>query len=363
MAITYISSNARPSDNSTFGGNANNSLLINAVGAATGDLVVVIAQYRGATTIVVDETGGQTWNTLTAFIDAGNLCQVRYFWCRWSDETANGNNPNFFANGIAGNPFTCAGFIFRPTTSTNLWGVDVALSSTQFSAPSTPFTVNRTGVTTTNASTVTIASWHTADVNTWNTLSGTGWSSLGDAQNRNATGGGQSATQAYKVMTSASATGDVSKNQATNGGDAGVTGIISFYEYAATSPISGTASGTSAATSALTGKGRIAGLSTGTSTATGGIIGKGRIAGLSAGSATATSNITARANITGQAAGTSTSSSSLRGRGYILGFASGTSTATIRKTVSGNTIKIGLKSEIRTSIKGKSTIKNIVIHE
>lgn len=231
MAITLISSTARPADNQTFGGNANNNLLINPIGAATGDLVFVIGQYRGATLIEVDETGGQVWNSLTAFIDAANLCQVRIFWCRWSDEAYNGNNPNFFANGISGNPFTCTGHIFRPTTSTKLWAIDTAHTSTQFSAPSSPLTVTRSGVTTTNPSTVTIATWHTADLNTWDTLSGTGWVSMGDAQNRNTTGGGQSSTRAYKIMTSAGATGDVSKNQATNGGDAGVTSIISFYEY------------------------------------------------------------------------------------------------------------------------------------
>lgn len=360
MAITYISSNARPSDNEGFGGNANNSLLLNAIGAATGDLVLVIAQYRASTTIEVDETGGQVWNTLTGFLDSANLCKVTFFWCRWSDEAANGNNPNWFANGIAGNPFTCSGHIFRPSSSTMLWGIDTALTSTQFSAPSTPFTVTRSGVTTTNASTVTIASWHTADLNTWNTLTGTGWVSLGDAQNRNVTGSGQSTSQAYKIMTSAGATGNVSKNQATNGGDPGVTAIISFYEYAATSPISGTASGTSTASASIIGKGRLSASSAGQATVIGDIRGKGIIAGTSSGSSNAIANIAGKAFISGQSTGISSVIGVIIGKGFISGMAIGSSMATLGSGQGGGIIVINAASAISKSIQSTSTINKIL---
>lgn len=338
MAITYITSTERPDDNQTFGGNAACSLLINAVGAATGDLVVVVAQYRGATTIEVSEAGGQSWNTLSPLIDAANLCRVQYFWCRWSDETANGNNPGFFANGVAGSPFTCVGHIFRPTTSTNLWAVNNTLASTQYTAPSTPFTVTRTGVTTTQASAVAFASWHTADSNTWNSLSGTGWATPGTAQYRNATGSLQSSTYAYKIQASTGATGDVSKNQATNGGDAGVTGIVSFYEYAPTSPISGTASGTSTVTSNM----------------------KGRafILGTVSGAATATSTLSGKASMIGTATGTSTATSNIFGRGFISGTAAGTSSATLGAGV--GIITIIASSGINSSVQSDSAISNTI---
>lgn len=341
MAFTHISTTSRPADNSTFGGNASNALLINANGAATGDLVVVIGQYRGSTTIEVNETGGQTWNTLTAFIDAANLCQVRVFWCRWSDEAANGNNPNFFANGISGNPFTCTGHIFRPSDSGKLIGVDTALTSTQFSAPSSPFTVTRNGITTTNASTVTIASWHTPDLNTWDSLSGTGWNVLGGAQYRNTTGSGQSSTLAYKIMTSAGATGDVSKNQATNGGDAGVSAIISFYEYNATSPISGSAAGSSTAAGAVTGRGVIAGSSTGAGSTSAALIGNGQLSG--------------------QSASIGVSIGAIIGYGYLSGTAAGTSTATLGADAGTGIIIIAAPSAISNSLQSTSTIHNSII--
>lgn len=232
MAITYIASTQRPDDSNAQAGSVSSNLLLATAGATTGDLVVVIAQYRGNATIQVgSETGGMTWNSLTQFNDTGNLCAVRIFWCRWDSAIYNGNNPNFeVVSGSGSIAFTTVGHIFRPTTSSNTWAVDNTLASTAYSAPSTPFTVTRTGVTTTQASTVAIASWFSEDDNTWGSLSGTGWSVLGDAQYRNTTGSDMSASFAYKVQTSSGATNNVSKNQATFGGDAGVTAILSFYE-------------------------------------------------------------------------------------------------------------------------------------
>lgn len=232
MAITYITSTDRPGDNSTQGGNIASPLLISAAGATTGDLIVVIAHYRGNATIQVgSEKAGQTWNSLTQFNDANNLCAVRVFWCRWNAATYNGNNPNFeVVSGSSSIAFSTVAHIFRPTTSSNTWDVDNVLSSTQFSAPSTPFTVSIAGVTPSRASSVAIAGWFSEDDNTWGSLSGTGWSVLGDPQYRNTTGNDMSSSYGYKIQTSSAATGNVSKNQATLGGDAGATFIVSFYE-------------------------------------------------------------------------------------------------------------------------------------
>lgn len=232
MAITYIASTGRPGDNSTQGGNVTSPLLIAAAGATTGDLIIVIAQYRGNATIQLGaESAGQTWNSLTQFNDTGNLCAVRIFWCRWNTATYNGNDPNFdVVSGSSSIAFATVGHIFRPTTSTNTWAVDNAQSSASYSAPSTPFTVTITGVTPSHASSVAVACWFSEDDNTWGSLSGTGWNVAGDAQYRNTTGSDMSSSYAYKIQSSAAATGNVSKNQATLGGDAGATCIVSFYE-------------------------------------------------------------------------------------------------------------------------------------
>jgi hypothetical protein len=238
MAITYISSTDRPGDNSTQGGNVSSNLLISAAGALTGDLVLVCSHYRGNATLTLGpESAGMTWNSLTQFNDTGNLCAVRWFWCRWNTAIYNGNNPNFdVTSGSSAIAFSTVGHIFRPTTSGNLWAVDNAQASTSYAAPLTPFTVTITGITPANANTVAIAGWFSEDDNTWNSLSGTGWNVAGDPQYRNTTGNDMSSSYAYKIQTSAAATGNVSKNQAALGGDAGATSIVSFYEYSSSIP-------------------------------------------------------------------------------------------------------------------------------
>jgi hypothetical protein len=71
--------------------------------------------------------------------------------------------------------------------------------------------------------------WTSTDDNTWSAPTGTGvWTTPGSDQYRNTSGSDQSQTHAYKVMTIAGATGIVSKNQATLGGDAGARLIIAF---------------------------------------------------------------------------------------------------------------------------------------
>jgi hypothetical protein len=232
MAITYIGSTSRPGDGGAQAGSVTSALSIAALGVTTGDLVVVIAHYRGNATLQPEaQMAGQTWNSLTQFNDTGSLCAVRVFWARWDNATYNGNDPNFeVISGGSTIAFTTVGHVFRPTSGSNTWAVDNALSNASYAAPSTPFTVSITGVTPTHASSVAIAGWFSEDDNTWGTLSGTGWSVLGDAQYRNTTGNDMSSSYAYKIQSSAAATGSVSKNQATLGGDAGATFIISFYE-------------------------------------------------------------------------------------------------------------------------------------
>jgi len=362
MAITYIASTSRPDDNNTQAGNVSSSLLISAAGAITGDLVVVIAQYRGNVTLQVgSETGGMTWNSLTQFNDANSLCAVRIFWCRWNTAVYNGNNPNFDAvSGSSTVPFSTVAHIFRPTNSSNQWAIDTAQATTQYAAPSTPFTVTRNGITTTNANTVSIANWLSEDRNTWDTLTGTGWSVLGNAQYRNTTGSRMSSTYAYQIKTSAGATNNASKNQATFGGDAGVTAIVAWYEFssgaiAGSSSFAITGSGTSRGKTSLTGSSsasftgssiirgkapivgstsfsvsssatlaavnRIVGNSSFAFTTSGAAKGKGNIIGASAIALTASGTVAGRTNITGSVGFALSQTGVIRGRGSQIGTA------------------------------------------
>jgi hypothetical protein len=123
--------------------------------------------------------------------------------------------------------------VFRPSNTSSLWQVDVAQVSGNFAAPPAPRTVTIPGITTITDGALVFAAWATADDNTWGSLTA-GWSTPGSAQYRNTSGSDQSQTHAYKGIPTAAgmpiagASGDVSKNQATLGGDAGARLIIAF---------------------------------------------------------------------------------------------------------------------------------------
>jgi hypothetical protein len=119
--------------------------------------------------------------------------------------------------------------VFRATDTAKVFGVDTAEDTSAFSAATTQTIPGRTPA---NASNVSIAAWVTADDNTWGSLSGTNWSKTGlSAQYRNTSGQDMSSTYAYQIQTSAAATNDVSQDQLTLGGDAGVYSIVTFYEF------------------------------------------------------------------------------------------------------------------------------------
>ena len=119
--------------------------------------------------------------------------------------------------------------VFRPINPCSVWAVDVPQVSNNFSAPSSPYTVTIPGISTNTDGALVFAAWATADDNTWGSLTG-GWSTPGSAQYRNTFGQDASQTHAYKVMATAGASGNVSKNQTANGGDAGARLIIAFKE-------------------------------------------------------------------------------------------------------------------------------------
>lgn len=225
MAITHFGEASAPADNGAQAGPGAVAVTPPASMQA-GDLVLLIGQYRGAVTLSVSESGGQDWNSL-AEISTTNV-DVHIFWCRFNGTWS--ANPSL-TNTSGTNALTVVMQVFRPSDSSKVWSVDVAQVETDFAAPTTPFTVTITGQTTVSASTVTFATWATADDNTWGSLSGTGWSKTGmAAQFRNTTGQDQSITFAYKIQTSAGDTGNVSQNQATLGGDAGTSSIVTFAE-------------------------------------------------------------------------------------------------------------------------------------
>jgi hypothetical protein len=221
---TYFGSTSLPADGVS-ATNATATITLTPVASmAAGDLCIAVCQSLASATWTNGVTGGQTWIAEAAHNGtAGPYC--RTFWCRFNGTWA--ASPRFDSTSA-----TCTSAImhvFRPDVGTKLWGVD-NIASAVFAAPSTPFTVNRAGLTTAHADSTALACWHSIDDNTLGTISGTGWTGTGTAQYRNTAGNGQSAAFThYIATTNGTVIPTVSQNQTALGGDAGVTRIGSWY--------------------------------------------------------------------------------------------------------------------------------------
>src|ERR1043166_1711680 len=132
------------------------------------DLAIVYVEYRGAgATITMSVSGGQTWNNPVANYSPGAFNQtVSIFWC-----TYNGNNwpanPVVSVGGGNTNGLTAVMYVFRPSNSNNVWGVNVNPVNTSSAAA----TNSIAGITPTASNTLTMAFWAVGATNTWTSLS------------------------------------------------------------------------------------------------------------------------------------------------------------------------------------------------
>ncbi len=193
----------------------------------TGDLVVIVASYRGTATLALSQNGGQVW-TSEANTQANGVT-VRVFWTQF--------------NGIwSGNPAVTNTTGTAPLTVYS-FGVDMAPG--MYPEIDVPFlSGNHAGGTvtvpsfTTSAGALALAGWISIDDNTWSAPT-TGWSTPGNqAQWRNTNGSDGSIALAFRNMTSAGLTGSVARNQATLGPDNGVYFRMAFKATALTPPTS-----------------------------------------------------------------------------------------------------------------------------
>jgi hypothetical protein len=243
-AVTFFGSASNPADNGNPNTQNNGVYAVTPPASMlTGDLCVMITQCLSTAapfTTHIPCPQEQAWTSET--IQAGTTISTQLHWCTFNG-TWSSNPAGFIAPSTRGGmrmgcgkslgdttiPFSVILLVFRPTTTSKTWAVDVAKASATYTAPTTPFTVTRTGITTVANNTVAIAVWSSADDNTWTTLAGAGWVQVG-TQFRNLAGGDMSTAAAYQIMATGAATGNVSLNQATNGGDAGNTTIIGLKE-------------------------------------------------------------------------------------------------------------------------------------
>lgn len=231
MTISVRSASANPSDGGTLYDAGPSAIIFpTPAGTVTGDLIEFTVARRGTLDITMSGTGGQSWT-------AGTLRQtgshsVKKFWCRFNGTWVGNVTIATLATANLSVQGTMIAII--PTTGTNTWAIDVAETFATFNAPSgTPFGVSITGRTTLAASTITIATYSSLDKNTWALEAGS-WANAGNAQYRQVDSSGASRnlslSHAYLVRTSAGATGNVTNDQVTLGGDAGLKLITTYKE-------------------------------------------------------------------------------------------------------------------------------------
>jgi len=224
ITISHFASASNPADPGS------NNVRITAVtyplNMQAGDLVLMIAQQRSTgTDFAISQAGGQSWTAETA--QSQTNCTIKLFWCRFNGTWTANPSVDF---GISA-PNTLVMHVFRPSKANVMWQVDVPQASANFPAPGLPnYTVTIPGITTITNGALVFATWASRDNNRWGSLTAE-WTTPGSAQYRNMSGSQQSQTHAFRIMATAGATGNVSKNQSTTGGggyDAGRYLIIAF---------------------------------------------------------------------------------------------------------------------------------------
>lgn len=226
--MTYFGSASTPADN---GANPGPTATVTPPGSmVAGDLVTVLVQYRsGGGLLLVTVTGGQTWETASLLVQAGNVSTI-VFYCIFNGIWS--TNPIFGELTMGTAALSAVMHVFRPTSGYSFQGLDAGVSyRAEHTAPSTPFDVTIPADTSTQDRIVALAAFATSDDNTW-ALQTAGWTNAGSAQYRNTTGQDQSNSTAYKFFTSAGTIEAVTNRQATLGGDATVVLGFGFYETA-----------------------------------------------------------------------------------------------------------------------------------
>lgn len=217
--ITVVGSASNPADNGTLAGPTNT--IAPPAGLAAGDLVVIVAAYRGSATLSISATGGQTWTPLTQVANGTNNVS-RIFYAVYNGTWSASPSVTVTSGTLA---LTVVMHAFRNVDPTSV--VDVAQVTGTFTAPATPFNVTVPGVTTINDGSLVFVVTATPDDNTW-ALQTAGWVNTGLAQYRNLSGNDMSISTAYRIISPAGASGNIINRQLTLGGDTGTRHIIAF---------------------------------------------------------------------------------------------------------------------------------------
>lgn len=183
-------------------------------GMQVGDLVIVTVGDRSGTEVMsVDTTGGQSWTTESPQDDGSPAMGV--FWCRFNGTWT--TNPKFIATGKFGSAFILVMTVYRPSVSSNTWSTDVAQTEGNTANPlPSPYDATVPSRTV-SANSVTQVVWGVGAARVF-ALQTAGWSNPGGlTQIRNTTGSDATLSIAYRIMSTAGATGAVTNRQTTSG--------------------------------------------------------------------------------------------------------------------------------------------------
>lgn len=217
--ISVVGSASSPADNGTLAGPL--QAITPPTGLVAGDLVVIIAGYRGNTTLSMSATGGQTWTSLTQAAN-GTTNVSRIFYAVYNGTWTTNPSVRVTSGTLA---LTVVMHVFRNVDPTTI--LDVAQTTGTFTAPANPFNVTIAGITTINDGSLVFVVTSTPDDNTWG-LQTAGWVNPGLAQYRNLSGNDMSISTAYRIMSPAGPSGSVINKELTLGGDAGTRHILAF---------------------------------------------------------------------------------------------------------------------------------------
>lgn len=197
-----------------------------------GDLVYMVWYVRWVWwTINVSATWWQTRESLT-YSSEWTTNAKRAFRCIFNGTWSANPSMIYWTAWIC---TTWVLIVFRPTSPTNTWWVDVSESNWTYTAPSYVITIWSAGIITTKPSTVTIAFWWTNNDAVWGNLTWT-WRSKTSLlwQYRNQAWSDTSITFAYNIQSSAGTLNSVSQEQTSATWTSWITSYISFYEEAET---------------------------------------------------------------------------------------------------------------------------------
>jgi hypothetical protein len=201
---------------------------------ATGDLLLLFA-YQRASATALTVTTATGWTSIASVANASNGSMRA-----WYKKAASSSETNPVITGLTTANLSMIGYAATLTGADADNPIDTAGTSGTFAAPTTPFDVTQTAISTTNNNAAAFFMWGSLDNNGWDCQTAT-WTELagavGSISGDTALGTDAGTGLVYKVIATAGTTGSVVSRQTLVGGDAGAYLRFAIKEAAAPTPV------------------------------------------------------------------------------------------------------------------------------